>query len=124
MMYHRMMRQDITVNMMTEKKMEEVPEPSEAAINELFSTRSAQMIRKGRVRASHLLVKFDADDKGAALEDSDFKGAVSNGWFRGSPEAFRLSEFHRRWRSRLVPQGGYGETVRGGCFNAGDWGRW
>ncbi len=68
MMYHRMMRQDITVNMMTEKKLEEVPEPTEAAINELFETRSAQMIRKGRVRASHLLVKFDAEGKGGALE--------------------------------------------------------
>ena len=67
MMYHRMLRQDITVNLMTEKKLIEIPEPSEAQIKAMFKDRSAQMNRKGRIRASHILVKIEDDDKAAAM---------------------------------------------------------
>lgn len=78
MTYHRMLRQDITVNMMTEKKLEELPEPAEAEVEEMFAARSEQMIRKGRVRASHLLVKIEDDDKSAALETiQKFKEAAA-----------------------------------------------
>jgi peptidyl-prolyl cis-trans isomerase C len=67
MMYHRMLRQDITVNLMTDKKLKELYDPSEEEIQELYTTRKEQMVRKGRIRASHLLLKFQNDDKGAAL---------------------------------------------------------
>jgi peptidyl-prolyl cis-trans isomerase C len=69
MMYHRMLRQDITVNMMTDKKLEELPEPTEEQIHELFNDRSQHMVRKGRVRASHLLIKFDENDKAISLRE-------------------------------------------------------
>jgi peptidyl-prolyl cis-trans isomerase C len=68
MMYHRMLRQDITVNMMTDKKLEELPEPTEDQINAMYEERSKQMVRKGRVRASHILVKAEGEDKSSALE--------------------------------------------------------
>ena len=68
MMYHRMLRQDITVNLMTEKKLEEIPEPAEEPIKAMFKDRSAQMNRKGRIRASHILVNIENDDKAAAME--------------------------------------------------------
>ena len=67
MMYHRMLRQDITVNMMTDQRLEELPEPTEEQIKDMFKDRSAQMNRKGRVRASHILIKIE-DDKNAAME--------------------------------------------------------
>ena len=67
MMYHRMLRQDITVNLMTDEKLTELPEPTEAQIKEMFAGRSEQMTRKGRVRASHILVKIEDDDKATAL---------------------------------------------------------
>ena len=68
MMYHRMLRQDITVNLLTEKKLEEIPEPAEEQIKAMFKDRSAQMNRKGRIRASHILVNIENDDKAAAME--------------------------------------------------------
>lgn len=68
MTYHRMLRQDITVNLMTEKKLAELPDPAEEQIREMFESRSGQMLRKGRIRASHILVKIDETGKTAALE--------------------------------------------------------
>lgn len=68
MMYHRMLRQDITVNLMTDKKLEELPDPTEEQIQEMFTERSAQMNRKGRVRASHILVKIEEGGKDEALQ--------------------------------------------------------
>ncbi len=67
MTYHRMLRQDITVNLMTDEKLTELPEPTEEQIKEMFADRSEQMNRKGRVRASHILIKIEDEDKAAAM---------------------------------------------------------
>ena len=71
MMYHRMLRQDITVNLMTDKKLEDLPEPTENQIKEIFADRSEQMNRKGRIRASHILIKIEDEDKAVALEKTE-----------------------------------------------------
>ena len=67
MTYHRMLRQDITVNLMTDKKLEELPEPTDGQIKEMFADRSEQMNRQGRIRASHILIKVEGEDKASAM---------------------------------------------------------
>jgi len=66
--YHRMLRQDITVNMMTDKKIADLPDPSEAEINAMYEKHPEKMIRKGRVRASHILSKLTDGKESVALE--------------------------------------------------------
>jgi len=64
--YHRMMRQDVTVNQYAARCMAEIPEPAEAEIAAAFETHREQMVRPGRVRASHILIRTDAGDPAAA----------------------------------------------------------
>lgn len=64
MTYHRMLRQDISVNLMTERKTADLPEPEDNEIAALYQEHPEKMIRKGRVRACHILAKM-TDDEGA-----------------------------------------------------------
>lgn len=61
--YHRMVRQDLTVNMMTERELQAVAEPSEADIAEAYRQHSERMNRAARVRACHLLLRCGADNR-------------------------------------------------------------
>jgi len=58
--YHRMLRQDLTVNLLTEQELASLPDPEEARIVDFFNTHPEKMQRQGRVRASHILLRVDA----------------------------------------------------------------
>lgn len=64
--YHRMLRQDVTVNLLSEAKLEEVPEPDAAEVERVYREHPQQMVRQGRVRASHILVRSDDQGEAAA----------------------------------------------------------
>jgi len=80
--FHRMLRQDLTVNRMTEAVLNEVPEPTPAQIEETYRLRSDRMVSPARVRASHILLRIKDGDRDGALalieeirrraEDEDF----------------------------------------------------
>lgn len=74
MAYHRMLRQDISVNLMNDRKTNDLPEPAEQEIKILYQKHPENMIRKGRVRASHLLLKLtDENEEEARLKINDLK---------------------------------------------------
>jgi len=56
--YHRMLRQDTSVNLMTDKKVADLPDPPEEEIVAMYKKHPEKMIRRGRVRASHILSKL------------------------------------------------------------------
>ncbi len=55
--YYRMIRQDLTVNLLTEKELAALPEPEADQIEEMYRRYPEQMKKPGRVRACHILVK-------------------------------------------------------------------
>ncbi len=66
--YYRMLRQDISVNMMTDK-ISQAPEPGEEEKREFYAAHPDNMRKPRQVRASHILVKCVSDeDRPAALE--------------------------------------------------------
>ena len=65
--YHRMLRQDISVNLMSDKKIADLPEPTEDEISALFEKHPEKMLRKGRVRACHILAKLTEEKQEQAL---------------------------------------------------------
>ena len=65
--YHRMIRQDLTVNRMTEQKLAALAEPDEEALAELYQQHPERMLEPPRVRARHILV---------AMKDGDRQGAL------------------------------------------------
>jgi len=69
--YHRMLRQDVTVNLASEAKLEEVADPEEEEIVRTYKDHPEQMIRPGRVRASHILIRIDDKDEVAAQRQVD-----------------------------------------------------
>jgi len=62
--YHRMIRQDVTVNLCTAARVEALPAPDEAEVENYYREQDGRMVRAGRVRASHILVR--TDDKSEA----------------------------------------------------------
>lgn len=64
--YHRMLRQDATVNMVSEAKLQELGEPDEAEVLATFEQYPEKMVRAGRVRACHILIRVDDQDDEAA----------------------------------------------------------
>ncbi|BCR05331.1 peptidylprolyl isomerase [Desulfuromonas versatilis] len=65
--YYRMLRQDLTVNLMSEKKLAQVAEPAEAEILETYRRHPEKMKKPGRARACHILVKAPPGDREEAL---------------------------------------------------------
>lgn len=61
--YHRMVRQDLTVNLMTERELQAVAEPSEAEITEAYHQHPERMRTAPRVRACHLLLRCTAENR-------------------------------------------------------------
>lgn len=66
--YLRMLRQDVTVNQISEQQLKDIPEPEESAVADFYQQYPDKMKRKGRVRATHILVKSDAGSRDQALE--------------------------------------------------------
>ncbi len=67
MTYHRMLRQDISVNLMTDKKIADLPDPDDAQIEAMYEQHPDKMIRRGRIRASHILAKLSEGNEEKAL---------------------------------------------------------
>lgn len=61
--YHRMVRQDLTVNLMTERELQAVAEPSETEIVEAYHQHPERMRTAPRVRACHLLLRCTAENR-------------------------------------------------------------
>jgi len=75
--YHRMLRQDISVNMMSEKKIADLPDPGVDEIQALYDEHPEKMLRRGRVRASHILIKLtEGNEEKALLKIRDLQGRV------------------------------------------------
>lgn len=66
--YHRMLRQDVTVNMASAAKSAELVEPDEADIRRFYEHYPGQLVRQGRVRASHILIRIDPENPAVARE--------------------------------------------------------
>jgi peptidyl-prolyl cis-trans isomerase C len=64
----RMIRKDVTVDLMTARKLEEVGEPGEDELRQFFSAYPDKLREHERVRASHILIPLDPDDPARALE--------------------------------------------------------
>lgn len=64
----RMVRKDVTVDLMSARKLAMVEEPSEAEIRQFFSAYPEKLRDREQVRASHILLPVDPDDPEAALE--------------------------------------------------------
>ena len=64
----RMVRKDVTVDQMSERKLVDVTEPGEDEIREFFSAYPDKLRDHERVRASHILIPLDPDDPDKALE--------------------------------------------------------
>ena len=57
--YHRMIRQDVTVEQMKQRKVKQLPEPGEDEIEQTYREHPERMVRSGRVRAAHILIRTD-----------------------------------------------------------------
>jgi peptidyl-prolyl cis-trans isomerase C len=66
--YHRMIRQDLTVNLMTERQLATLEDPSEARIEETFRHYPEKMKKPARVRATHILIRIEEGKREEALE--------------------------------------------------------
>lgn len=65
--YHRMLRQDLTVNLMTEKTLSGVPQCSDAEVELTYDEHREKMVKPPQVRAAHILVKVEGEDREGAL---------------------------------------------------------
>lgn len=76
--YHRMLRQDISVNLMTDKKVADLPDPADAEIEAMYKKHPEKMIRRGRVRACHILSKLsDGNEEKALLKIRELQDQVT-----------------------------------------------
>lgn len=89
--YYRMLRQDISVKMMTEKKMADAPEPGEKEIKEFYDAHPDKMRKPPQVRASHILVKATDENR----EEAQAKVKELQGEVTADAEAFgQLAKQH------------------------------
>lgn len=65
--YHRMIRQDVTVERMKQRRIVDLPEPDEQEVEEFYRLHPGRMVRAGRVRAAHILLRIDSGGREAAL---------------------------------------------------------
>lgn len=61
--YQRMIRQDLTVNLLTAQETESLPEPDEEAIAAFYQEYAEQMREPARARACHILLKIRDGNK-------------------------------------------------------------
>ena len=61
--YYRMLRQDLSVKMMTEKKLADAPSPAAEEIKAFYDENPDKMRKAGQVRASHILIKVTEDNR-------------------------------------------------------------
>lgn len=66
--YYRMLRQDLSVKMMTDKKLADAPEPSASEVEEFYNAHPDKMRKPPQVRASHILIKATDDNREEAQQ--------------------------------------------------------
>ncbi len=66
--YQRMIRQDLTVNLLTDQQVASLPEPDNAQIEAIFQAHPEQMKKPARVRASHILLKVREGERDATRQ--------------------------------------------------------
>jgi len=66
--YHRMIRQDLTVNQLTARKLAALEEPPAEEIEAFFRSYPEKMVRPARVRASHILFKIPEGQRAQTLD--------------------------------------------------------
>jgi peptidyl-prolyl cis-trans isomerase C len=64
----RMVRKDVTVDLISARKLKEVAEPNDEDIRQFYFAYPEKLSDKERVRASHILIPFDPNAPEAALE--------------------------------------------------------
>ncbi len=80
--YHRMIRQDLTVNLMSAEKLKDLPDPPRESIEKIYSTYPDKMVEPERVRARHILIAGAEDNREQARQRLDvIKGRVTAGNF-------------------------------------------
>lgn len=78
--YYRMIRQDLSVNKMTEQKSAGAEEPTEEEIKAFYEAHPDQMRKPPQVRASHILVKATDENRDEAKEKiTDIQQQVQKG---------------------------------------------
>jgi len=78
--YYRMIRQDLSVNMLTDQKLEAAEEPSEEEIKAFYDEHPDKMVKPVMVQASHILVKADLENpEKAEAQIGEIKEKVDNG---------------------------------------------
>lgn len=65
--YRRMLRQDLTVNLMTERRIAAVAEPTEEDVEATYRRHPQRMQKPARVRAAHILVRIAGEGRAEAL---------------------------------------------------------
>ncbi|MCA1796912.1 MAG: peptidylprolyl isomerase [Desulfuromonadaceae bacterium] len=78
--YYRMIRQDLSVNMLTDQKLEAAEEPSEDEIKAFYDEHPDKMVNPAMVQASHILVKADLENpEKPEAQIREIKEKVDNG---------------------------------------------
>ncbi|WP_305041089.1 peptidylprolyl isomerase [Geoalkalibacter sp.] len=65
--YHRMVREDLTVNLMTAEKLKEVAEPQAQEVEKIYQRYPRKMIEPEKVHARHILIAGQGDERESAL---------------------------------------------------------
>ena len=78
--YYRMIRQDISVNMITDKKLEAAEDPSAEEVKAFYDENPDKMIKSQMIQTSHILVKADVENQSEAHKTiSAIKEKLDNG---------------------------------------------
>lgn len=78
--YYRMIRQDLSVNMLTDKKLEAAEEASEEEIRAFYDEHPDKMVKPAMVQASHILVKADLENpEKPEAKIAEIKEKIDNG---------------------------------------------
>ena len=78
--YYRMIRQDLSVNLLTDQKLEAAEEASEEEIKAFYDEHPDKMVKPSMVQASHILVKADLENpEKPQAEIAKIKEKVDNG---------------------------------------------
>lgn len=78
--YYRMIRQDLSVNMLTDQKLIGAQDASETEIKAFYDENPDKMVKPAMVKASHILVKADSEDQAQAQSKiNEIKVKLANG---------------------------------------------
>lgn len=69
--YHRMIRQDLTVNLMSAEKLKDLPDPPRENIEKIYNNYPQKMVEPERVRARHILTAGAEDNQEQARKRMD-----------------------------------------------------